>query len=243
MVQPWHWPALAAYLGAGGVTRRLGYRGGAAWPLRIGRARFRGPLGYPAGLKFLLEIYGRGVYDSFRTEGAELLFDVGANVGGLAIQRCLAQPKLRVVALEPRASTCATLRANIATNALAARIHVIEAAADERAGRIPLGLPVGSTMGVVRTPDTIDPTGPVVDVRALTLDELLEDHGSPDAVKIDVEGHEAAVLRGAARTLREAKTVVLEAHTPDRRDTCARLLEQAGLRVRAIHPLLFAERA
>jgi Methyltransferase FkbM domain len=56
-----------------------------------------------------------------------------------------------------------------------------------------------------------------VEIPVRTLDSLREDLGfHPDLVKIDVEGYEIAVLRGASRTLREDRPVLfLEVH-PDR---------------------------
>lgn len=97
-------------------------------------------------------------------------------------------------------------------------------------------------MGVVREPGAIDPSGPVIEVPATTLDALADAHGHPDVLKVDVEGHEVAVLTGGPRTLHRVAAVVLEVHTPERRDACVAILQDHGLRVRDAYPLLFARR-
>ena len=68
-------------------------------------------------------------------------------------------------------------------------------------------------------------------VRAVTLDGLWSAHGEPEisVVKIDVEGAEPAVLRGAQRLLeRWHPTLLLEANSEAMRDTQAALLEPLG---------------
>jgi hypothetical protein len=49
-----------------------------------------------------------------------------------------------------------------------------------------------------------------VTVEALTLDELLRGENRVDLIKIDVEGAELEVLRGAQSVLRKARYVVLK---------------------------------
>lgn len=53
----------------------------------------------------------------------------------------------------------------------------------------------------------------------------------PDILKIDVEGHEAAVLRGLAGHLESVERVVVEVHDGVSRDAIATQLEAAGLTV------------
>lgn len=38
-----------------------------------------------------------------------------------------------------------------------------------------------------------------LEISTITLDELIEDHGNPDIIKIDVEGHELEVLKGLTK--------------------------------------------
>lgn len=70
--------------------------------------------------------------------------------------------------------------------------------------------------------------------RLASLDRILEEHGPADVdlLKIDVEGAELDVLRGASRALRTARWVAVET---DERDGLAQqvveLLEGAGMRV------------
>jgi hypothetical protein len=56
----------------------------------------------------------------------------------------------------------------------------------------------------------------------------------PDLIKMDVEGAETAVLRGAQRTLREARPVLFALHGDEQRKACAPILRDAGY---SIHDL------
>ncbi len=51
-------------------------------------------------------------------------------------------------------------------------------------------------------------------LRATTLDHFSREYGVPDFIKIDVEGHEGAVLRGAAQLIREYQPqMLIEVHS------------------------------
>ena len=54
-------------------------------------------------------------------------------------------------------------------------------------------------------------------------------------LKIDVEGHEAAVLRGAADLLRRSRpTLLIEAHGPGPLGECVQLLKSMGYDIRSM---------
>jgi hypothetical protein len=68
---------------------------------------------------------------------------------------------------------------------------------------------------------------PGADVPVTTLDALVAEHGLPDFVKIDVEGHEAAVLQGLSRAPRAVSFEVLPA-LRERAIACVRRLSELG---------------
>lgn len=141
-------------------------------------------------------------------ESADLVVDVGANVGYFSI--IAARAGVPVLAVEPGELNLEALRTNVARYSL---VEVCEAAVSDRAGSVPL---YGSGQGasVQRGWGGMESTYSST-VMAVTLDALLADRGGRLLVKIDVEGHENAVLAGARATLaRSPRPVLLVEHGP-----------------------------
>ncbi|WP_156722582.1 FkbM family methyltransferase [Streptomyces apocyni] len=132
--------------------------------------------------------------------------DVGGWYGPWS--RRLARRARRVVTVEPVPRLARTLRAAVPHN-----VRVIQAAASDQTGTARLWLPAGDrgergVSSLVRR----DIHARAVDVPCLTLDGL--DLRDVDFIKIDVDGNELPVLRGAAQLLdrdRPALIVELEA--------------------------------
>jgi FkbM family methyltransferase len=132
--------------------------------------------------------------------------DVGANVGYYTLKASkLVGAAGRVYAIEPVPSTAAVLRANVRLNDCS-NVVIHEVAAWSARGKLTLSVP-GSLYGLASV--TKEGQGAVT-VEALTLDELLRGENRVDLIKIDVEGAELEVLRGAQSVLRKARYVVLE---------------------------------
>jgi FkbM family methyltransferase len=85
------------------------------------------------------------------------------------------------------------------------------------------------------------PWGPELGTRqveCMTADTLAESYGLPDFVKVDTEGHELQVLRGAVGLLELGRTSwLIEFHDEPLHRGCTELLEQAGYQVETVrHP-------
>jgi len=167
---------------------------------------------------------------SHEVEPGAVVYDVGANVGSytlLASRRC--GPGGRVVAFEPLPANLEFLQRHIALND-AANVTIVAAAVSDRAGRSAFqGTPD-------RVTSRLSPGGDS-EVECVTLDGLLADTAlpPPDCIKIDVEGAEAAVLRGAMHLIETKRPLIfLETHGPAVHAECATLLEQARYRLEPI---------
>jgi FkbM family methyltransferase len=143
----------------------------------------------------------------------DVVYDVGAHVGFFSV--CAARLGAKVYALEPVAASAARLRTNAELNPLG--IHVIEAAAWHETGSVEL-LPGDWTQQF----RTVAGQG----VASISLDELAERERPPSLIKLDVEGAEAHVLRGARRILAvERPLVVCELHGEQERREVLELLD------------------
>jgi FkbM family methyltransferase len=125
----------------------------------------------------------------------DLFLDVGANVGSYTVIAAGAVGA-RVVAVEPVPSTFAHLGDNILLNGLAGRVSMKCLSLSDRAGLVRFTSDLDSVNHILADGEE----GACIEVPATTLDDLVG-NDVPVAIKIDVEGHEFAVLRGAEKTL------------------------------------------
>jgi FkbM family methyltransferase len=143
-------------------------------------------------------------------------FDVGANFGQLAIPAAgWVAPGGQVHAFEPVPRHVALLERHKALNGSGAELRIIPAAvsndpADDLAFEVPIEA-VAVEAGIrVSGPGLVE----TLRVKNLRLDDYCRAaRVAPDIIKIDVEGAELEVPRGAEQTLRETLPVlVIEVH-------------------------------
>ena len=157
-------------------------------------------------------------------------WDVGAHIGFFAL--VLARRCERVVAVEANPENARRLRRNVELNDAA--VEVVEAAATDSTGVVELLR--GPLSGTHRLAGTVGPRWKHdadetrTTVEATTFDELAVRFGTPDLIKIDIEGAEVAALRGATDVLREHPTIVCETHGAEIRATVEQILHDAGYR-------------
>ena len=129
----------------------------------------------------------------------DVIFDVGANIGYMTIQ--FAQLASGVHAFEPSPRALRLLRE---TATQFDNVVVLQRAVSDQAGEVRFSEEADLHLSSVGHGDLAVP--------ATTLDHYVEETGvEPTFVKIDVEGHEPAVLRGATRLLGRGPRVFFEA--------------------------------
>lgn len=144
---------------------------------------------------------------------ARVTLDVGAHVGFYALVAGHANPAGRVFAFEPLTLAAERLRRHIGLNDLA-NVECLPVAASDVDGEVAFHVPTGhplpcsaGTSAAFHAPwaHAMETTR----VPCVTLDAFARARGleAVDLIKIDVEGGEPAVLRGAAG--------ILERHRPD----------------------------
>jgi FkbM family methyltransferase len=142
----------------------------------------------------------RDFYSSLLPKNA-LVFDIGANVGTMT--RVFSSLGARVIAVEPNPDCVRHIELTTSRRA----VEVLQAAVSKQSG-----------LAVIKISDRKDKMSSLSDewreavtkdnpnyagmwkreltVPAVTLDALIQRYGTPDYIKIDVEGHEEQVLAG-----------------------------------------------
>jgi FkbM family methyltransferase len=166
--------------------------------LRIGPGRSVANACHDGGLSAPIEM---AAVTHLLREG-ELFVDIGANLGAFTLLAA-GIAKARVLAIEPAPETLPWLHEHVALNNLTGLVEVAATALSDGPGEIRMTAGLGAS-------NRVDPDGIAVPVT--TLDALLAGR-VPKLIKLDVEGHEAPVLRGAVATLAHPALLCLVVET------------------------------
>jgi FkbM family methyltransferase len=198
----------------------------------------------PTYVQRVLRVYEPGKFANlarFLPPGG-VFVDVGANAGDFSLWACrVGGPTARVLAVEAEPGNVSWLRRTVERNGLADQVTVVHAAASESDGEVELLVTAKhGTHSIVENElhSTFEAFRPLRRelVPARRLDDLVEAAGltSVDVVKIDVEGAELLVLRGATRLLAgdAPMTLLIDLHFGVDLDEVTALLQDRGFSIR-----------
>jgi FkbM family methyltransferase len=155
---------------------------------------------------FLLGTYEKEMQEAFRryVVPGSVVYDIGAHAGFHTLYcSLLVGPKGRVISFEPNPDNRASIERQLAANPQAP-VTLQPYAVSDRCGEVRLDTSRGSS----RTRITGD--GDVL-VESMTIDSLVAGNivPPPDVIKIDVEGHDLEVLKGAMQTVAKSRPTIL----------------------------------
>jgi FkbM family methyltransferase len=139
---------------------------------------------------------------------SDVMFDVGANAGCISNEVAMAHPGVVIKAFEPQPNLASLVALSAALNDRQ-NIEVFQVAVGQAAGVINLHVPAHALHA------SIKPSGNkrdrVIECPMISLDEAVFVHHlpAPNLIKIDVEGAELGVLKGAERILKQYRPVVI----------------------------------
>lgn len=208
---------------------RLLYRSYAKSPCHLGdsRRRLTTKFGdeFDADLSSFLEwqLWAFGCYEEhfpdlfiYLLKPGDRCIDVGANIGIHTIRLAkLVGVEGEVIAIEPDAELATRARHNVRLNGLE-NVRMIQAAAS-RPGADSVLLYRPEEADANRGRASLLPhdylTGPAAQVSAVCIDDLT--NSRIQLMKIDVEGHEGAVISGAIHTIERYSPAIIFEHAPE----------------------------
>jgi FkbM family methyltransferase len=161
---------------------------------------------------FIGEMYGTD--PRFVPAQGFVCLDIGANIGAVSARWRATNSKGTIIAVEPHPHTFARLVQNKRLNNWD-NVECVNAAISSCSGKLPIDLSQALTMAIIG-----NTTCGSEEVASLSLDNLVQSRGinTIHLCKIDVEGHEDEVLRGAVWSLPRIERLILEFHSRKLRD-------------------------
>ena len=171
---------------------------------------------FQGGLSQILGIYELEVQSALLVylERGDVAYDIGAHLGYFTLLSAIQVGyEGHVYAFEPLPQNIAHIQKHLRNNRLNSHCTVVPMAVSSTSGAAKL-----HWTGNESTPSLIpNGDGNFLTVRTITLDEFCEKRHQPSLVKIDVEGAEIEVLKGATYLLSAspAPIWIVEIHTPE----------------------------
>jgi FkbM family methyltransferase len=182
------------------------------------------------------EIWHEGCYDAISVDHPRCVVDVGANIGVFSLYQSMVKRAEKVIAFEPSPEIFPRLVKNMEINGIK-NVRVINAAVGDESAMLSFA------ESRISANSRVSETGSLK-VPCVRLDDELRDVPGIDVLKIDTEGYETHVLRGACETLKKTDRIVLELHYPNEQKEIEAILFPIGFSLaKADGILVFYRRA
>lgn len=150
-----------------------------------------------------------------------IVWDVGANMGLFSFAAAgLAGPTGHIYSFEPDVTLVSLLRRSARLNPQAAPVEIIPCAVSDSVSLAKFNIAVRSRASNSLAGFGASQTGGIREtqtVPTISLDWVAERIPPPDVLKIDVEGAELGVFRGAARLLESRRPMIIFESDPENR--------------------------
>lgn len=168
----------------------------------------------------------------------DVLYDIGANIGAYTLFSCGFKKGIRAVCVEPIVSNVFALSGNMRINGFDDRVWVMNVALSDKSQmlRFDVRNDIPGTASIRAESD------PGNDLSQAVLCMRLDDFAalglpSPTVMKVDIDGAELDMLKGAIETLQlpNLRTVLVEADLNDTADQVIEAMSQAGFELHEKH--------
>jgi FkbM family methyltransferase len=159
--------------------------------------------------------FEQGYWEYMRPKRGDIFIDIGAHIGKYTMQAAkIVGNEGIVIAIEAEPTTFKALTEGVASNGFSNVVTLNLAVYDKECGVVLHSVPIGGKLMKGKGLTSIKrDVGPGIEVMAKPLDQIIDELKltKVDFIKIDVEGAELEVLKGAKKTLLDFKpTLVVE---------------------------------
>jgi len=205
---------------------------------------------YATVIDTVKEIYLENVYErNYSIHPNDIVIDVGANVGIFTVKSSIKVGQAgKVYAIEPIEENFKLLKNNCDVNNLV-NVVCIRKACGSKSGKAIMLKSRSSALhslkdfGVANIKNS-EFSQEEVEVDCETLDNICKELGVSriDFLKIDVEGAELEVLKGAEESLKITRNIAMELHYEGEDEEVRRFLEERGFTVKIVESMLYASK-